>query len=246
MNQVDGVPDMVSTLYGSVWGRAQKRDHGHRLASGVWSGMKLSPRHSPWCQTFQFLLICHWCPSSCCPGAGDLREWVCVRPKTIVGPLKGGTWESCSFFCHPPPLVFITRSYGDLSSWHWNPGLCGLMWGWDSPLLRYPSGFLSTRHGCGTAHSPPPRLHASAPTTCLEKYDCNSLLLDFHPARFSDNSGWWLFCNVIVIFFCGCVRRRAMLCVSPSRLEVSLLARSLEVWTCTVRSGGTRWCCSVF
>ena len=28
------------------------------------------------------------------------------------------------------PLLFAARSYGDLSSWHWNPGLRGLVWGW--------------------------------------------------------------------------------------------------------------------
>ena len=37
------------------------------------------------------------------------------------------------------PLVFAARTYGDLSSWHWNPGLRGLVWGWDFLLLRYPS-----------------------------------------------------------------------------------------------------------
>ena len=37
------------------------------------------------------------------------------------------------------PLVFVARSCGDLSSWHWNPGLGCLVWSWDSLLLRYPS-----------------------------------------------------------------------------------------------------------
>ncbi|KAF6104168.1 hypothetical protein HJG60_011186 [Phyllostomus discolor] len=37
------------------------------------------------------------------------------------------------------PLVFTARSYGDLSSCHWNPGLGDLVWGWDSSLLRYSS-----------------------------------------------------------------------------------------------------------
>ena len=37
------------------------------------------------------------------------------------------------------PLVFAARSCGDLSSWHWNPGLAGLVCGWDSSLARYPS-----------------------------------------------------------------------------------------------------------
>ena len=37
------------------------------------------------------------------------------------------------------PLVFTARSCGNLSSWHWNPGLGGLVWVWDYSLLRYPS-----------------------------------------------------------------------------------------------------------
>ena len=40
------------------------------------------------------------------------------------------------------PLIFAARSYGDLSSWHWNPGLGVLVWGEDSLLLRYPSCIL--------------------------------------------------------------------------------------------------------
>ena len=33
-------------------------------------------------------------------------------------------------------LVFATRSYRDLSFWHWNPGLVDLVWDWDSSLPR--------------------------------------------------------------------------------------------------------------
>ena len=36
-------------------------------------------------------------------------------------------------------FVFAARSYGDLLSWHWNPGLGCLVWGWDSLFPRYPS-----------------------------------------------------------------------------------------------------------
>ena len=36
-------------------------------------------------------------------------------------------------------LDFAAWSCGDLSSRHWNPGLGGLMWGWDSLLPRYTS-----------------------------------------------------------------------------------------------------------
>ena len=34
-------------------------------------------------------------------------------------------------------LVFAARNCMDLSSWHWNPSLGDLMWGWDSSFLRY-------------------------------------------------------------------------------------------------------------
>ena len=34
------------------------------------------------------------------------------------------------------PLVFIAICYRDFSSWYWNPGPEGLVWGWDPLLLR--------------------------------------------------------------------------------------------------------------
>ena len=37
------------------------------------------------------------------------------------------------------PRVFTARSYGDLASWCWNPGLGSLVWCWDLSLWRYPS-----------------------------------------------------------------------------------------------------------
>ena len=54
---------------------------------------------------------------------------------------------------HQPPLIFTARSYGDLSSWCWNPGLCGLAWVWDRWLPRYPSQVLSNIHEHGTTYS---------------------------------------------------------------------------------------------
>ena len=34
-------------------------------------------------------------------------------------------------------LVFAARSYGDLSSWYWNPGLGSQVWGWASLFPIY-------------------------------------------------------------------------------------------------------------
>ena len=123
------------------------------LLPGLWNfaWVEAISQHLSYCQSFQFLPI--W-PSSCCPGAESHSGWVCMSPKLIVGPLRGVSWESHSFFCHPqPPLIFTARSYGDLSSWHWNPGLDGLVSGWDPLLPSYPSWFLSTTWGCGTTRS---------------------------------------------------------------------------------------------
>ena len=56
MNQADGVSDTVSLLCGTLWGRAQKRDYGHCLASGVMSRRKLSPSTRPDARHFSFSL----------------------------------------------------------------------------------------------------------------------------------------------------------------------------------------------
>ena len=50
-------------------------------------------------------------------------------------------------------LVVTARSYGDLPSWCWNPGLYGLAWSWDPSPPSYPSQLLSTTHECGTSCS---------------------------------------------------------------------------------------------
>ena len=86
--------------------------------------------------------------------------------KSMCGPFKrnylGLQKPSISLSLNPQwflqPGVFIASGYRDFSSWHWNPGLGGLVWGWGPsilmgvhPQLRYPSQFLSATPGCGTS-----------------------------------------------------------------------------------------------
>ena len=52
--------------------------------------------YPPCCQSLHFLLVCHWCPSSCCSGAESQRGWICLSRKSIAGLLRGH-----SFFCCP-------------------------------------------------------------------------------------------------------------------------------------------------
>ena len=96
------------------------------------------------------------------------------------------------------PLVFAARSCGDLSSWHWNPCLGGLVWGWDSSLPIYPSQILSTTHGCGTGLS-----RICAPPTSLDECGFfNSVVVKLN--SISGGSGglwwcWWFYISVVIL-----------------------------------------------
>ena len=102
---------------------AQQRDNGFCL---------------PQCQTFQSLPIYHWCPSSCHPSTRAQREQVCVG-ESICGFFKKNCLGLQKFLLTQSLLFFEASNCGDLSSWHWNPGLGGLVWVWDASFLRYPS-----------------------------------------------------------------------------------------------------------
>ena len=120
------------------------------------------------------------------------------------------------------PLLFAARSCRDSSHWHWNPGLGGLLWGWDTSLLKCPSQFLSTTHACGTACSMSPCLFTSL---CLLPFWMNVASLipwlsNFHIARFSDNSGWYLLYSWVVIFAVVVWRVKPCLPTLASWLEV--------------------------
>ena len=55
--------------------------------------------------------------------------------RSVCGFFKGNCLGLQMFL--PPTqslLIFTARSYRELSSCHWNPGLGGLVWGWDTSL----------------------------------------------------------------------------------------------------------------
>ena len=99
-----------------------------------------------------------------------------------------------------PPLIFTARNFGDLSSWHWNPRLCGLAWVCDHLLQKYPSQFLSTTCECGTTHfaaaltaSPPISTTPPLLPIWMNVASLNPWLSSFHPAQFDNSSGCYLF-----------------------------------------------------
>ena len=114
-------------------------------------------------------------------------------------------------------MVFAARSYGDLY-----PGVGSLGWAaWCGAGITHswgiPPDFYLLRVCMG-----PPILHfcVSAPPTRLD--NVTSLipwLSDFHRAQFSDDSGWQLFCSLVVIFAVVVWGGELCLPMPPSWLE---------------------------
>ena len=199
-------------------------ESGQWLLPGLWCCFiheKAVPQHSPWCQTLQFLPICHWCPSSCCPGAGTQREWICISPKSFLGRLRGDAWDSCTFFCCPNTAwILHAEAIGT-----YLPGTGTLGWGiWVglrslAPEISLPIFIHHTWvWDCLFLLSvSPPLLPIWMNVTSLIPW-----LSDFLIAQFSDSSGWQLFCSLVVIFSVFVQGDKPCLPVPPSWPEVLL------------------------
>ena len=161
----------------------------------VWE--KTVPQLLPWWQTLQFFFVCHWCLSSCYPGAEAQREWVWVS--LCVGFLRGTAWDSRNFFHGLNPCWFLQPEVmgtylpgtgalagGGGGGWCWAGSSCS----WDIPPK-----FLSTT--CGWETSP---LHVCAPPTSLDGCGFfNSVVVKLQFNSISDGSEWWLVCISVVI-----------------------------------------------
>ena len=99
------------------------------------------------------------------------------------------------------PLDSAARSYGDLSSWHWDPGLGTLVWGWDSSLPRCPSLYMCILY-MWVWGQPVPRLR---PSSSLGGCGfCNSVVVRLPFNSISDGSEGWLFYSLVVILMWLC------------------------------------------
>ena len=92
-------------------------------------------------------------PSGYCPGVESQSGWVCTRVKIMWTLLSEPQYPAVSLTA-PLPLLSTARSYGDLSSWCWNPGLYGLA-GLGPGLLTTNVSLLSlsTTHECEATHA---------------------------------------------------------------------------------------------
>ena len=134
-------------------------DRGHWPLSAFLSGRKLSPgsllmpdTSFPPCVPLVSFKLLHWCWSS---------EGVSLS-KSVHESLKRNCLGLNKFLSLTQfLLVFAARSYGDLSTWHWNPGLGAQVWDWHSSLPRYPTQiFIHHRWVWGP---PVPCLHPPLP-----------------------------------------------------------------------------------
>ena len=132
---------------------------------------------------------------------------------------------------HTTPTGFYSKRLWDSISWHQNPGLHVLAWGWNCLLPSCPSQFLSTCE-CGIARF----------TSCLITYplypNCPSLpllpiwmnvssltpwLMDFHTVQFSGSSGFF----VVIVFWLVAI---LLMVVQGGEAYLSTPPSWLEVW----------------
>ena len=99
------------------------------------------------------------------------------------------------------PLVFAARTYGDLSSWHWNPELGGLVWGCDSSVLRYLSQTFIYHTWMWDRPIP---MSLSLLPIWVDMVSLIPQLSDFHSTWFLNSSEWCFFYSLVVILMWLC------------------------------------------
>ena len=134
VSKFDGVSDMA-LVYQLCGRRVQKRVNG---------------LCSPWCQTLQFLPVCHGAFQSA-TAVLELRSSESEKVSPCVGSLRGTAGAPTVSSTDSIPTGFEAGSCGALSSWSRNPGLGGLVWERTPHFWDIPSEFLSTTHGWETS-----------------------------------------------------------------------------------------------
>ena len=118
--------------------------------TGLRKGTMASAHLSIWEKAVPSAHTRHWLPDILVPPCMPLVPFKLLPQcwssrgaslsKSMCGFFKGSCLGLQKFLTPiQSPLVFAARSYGSLPFWHWNPGLGGLVWGWDFSLPRYSS-----------------------------------------------------------------------------------------------------------
>lgn len=96
-----------------------------KICSSGWSQPLVS--NSCWKRFWPVLKFSHVCSQ----GITSSKQVGCQQVNLYEGSLRGSPGTSIVFpFTGLNPCWFSVRCCGDLFSWHWNPGLGSLVWGW--------------------------------------------------------------------------------------------------------------------
>ena len=114
--------------------------------------------------------------------------------------LRVTAWELNSFFHRLNVCWFLQPEVTDLSIWHWNPGLGGLVWAETPRSQDIPPDFYPPHVAVEPTHSMSLCLFFSSPPTSLDGCSFfNSIVVGFLFNLISDSSEWWLFYILVVI-----------------------------------------------
>ena len=175
---------------GSVRGGLSKVTRASASTS-VWE--KAVPQFPPWCHPLQFLPVCHWCLSNCYPSAEAQKKWVWLG--LCAGSLRGTAWDSGSFFHWLNARWPCSQKLWGLISLALERWAAGLLWGWDSPLLRYVSWTFIYHMWMGDQS-----VYISTPPTILDRSGFfNSIVVRLPFNSISDRSEGWSFYIWVVI-----------------------------------------------
>ena len=153
-------------LWSSVWGRARRGDYATSWPLKFYPGEShiLAVTLMPATSVSACMPLV---PFHLLPLAESHRQCVCITPKSIVGPLRGVSWEPPSFFLSPNSYCFLQPEV--MGTYVIGAGTlhCGV------PLSQgIPHDFLCNVNlihhtGCGTTHSASPCLSTPLPHASL-------------------------------------------------------------------------------
>ena len=153
---------------------------------GLWNTTQeeAASLHSPQCQPPHLSLYATGALSAIAPELNPRRTVSTQVPSPFWALSEESPENPTVSSAAPTPTGFYSQKIWGLISLALEPWAGWLVWGWDPLLLKYPSRFFSTMHGCGTTRSASSRLSVplcvSAPLhafPCLSVYLHISILL---------------------------------------------------------------------
>ena len=208
-----------------MWERAQRRDNATAWPLEIaWEeAVSLALAPLPVSSLFPLLPICYLCPSRCCPGAESQRGVDLHESSVHCRPFKRSLLRIPQFLLPPQAHWVLQPEVMGI----YLPGAGTLGWVfWSGAGITCSQGIPPNFFPPHMNVRPPivlPLCNFTSPPFLpiwMNVASLNPWMLDFHTAQFSDESGWNLFCSLVVIFAVVACRGEACLPTPPSRPEV--------------------------